>query len=113
MSALPHSSDDYAAFEAELALGRRLLSRRDTRELLGVSDRALDRLVESGALEAFTIGRQKQGFLSSRLVKLMWDSRKVPTREPAPAPKPRTSRQLSPPRGRGRPRVGGAYGGQK
>jgi hypothetical protein len=66
-------------------------------------------LIEVGALQPIRVGTQRQGFLSTHLVRFLWSRRQVPTREPAPAPKPQTSKQLNPPRGRGRRRVGGPY----
>jgi hypothetical protein len=71
----------------------------------------LDRIVQAGRLRPFQIGTQKRGFLSSDVLKLLWESRKPPTGEPAPR-KPRSPKQDRPPRRGPRP-MGGAYGGKQ
>jgi hypothetical protein len=122
--ALSISADDDAAFArfVDEFFGERprVLSSRETERLLNQSPRSLDRIVQAGRLQPYQIGTQKRGFLSSDVLKLLWEARK-PTTAEAPAPrKPQTPQQRSPSpkahaaageaRGRrGRPRRGGDH----
>jgi excisionase family DNA binding protein len=95
-----HTDESLEAFERRLGLDRVSLSKREAAARLGISERSLDQLVAAGELPAFRIGTQKLSFLGSDLARLLW-TRRVSVAPSVPGEhKPRSPKQMTPPRHR-------------
>jgi hypothetical protein len=84
MDTISHDIDEtFEQFDERIGLGRKSYLRRPTREILGVSDSGLDRLIRQGAIRPFVVGQQQQSFWGPDITKLMWRRRApVPTAAP-------------------------------
>jgi hypothetical protein len=99
-------SETFDEFEERLRLGRRSYSKRQTQEILGLSESSLDKLIQQGVLRPFQPAGQKHTFWGPDLTRHLWQSRIEPSPRAVPASKPKSQKQMKPPRGRGRPRKG-------
>jgi hypothetical protein len=82
---VPFPDDDFAAFEKRRGLGQRSCSRQEARQILGISEWQLDKLVAAGVLQPFQIGAKKFQFWVPDLVRLQWERRvHVPTAQSPP-----------------------------
>lgn len=110
MPALPSPASDtsetFDEFEQRLGLGKRSYSKRQAQDILGVGESTLDKLVHQGLLRPFQPAGQKHVFWGPDLARHLWQSRASTSNRAFPAAKPKSPKQVTPPRGRGRPRKG-------
>jgi hypothetical protein len=99
---------DLAAYERQLGL--RSYSRRQAQAILGCGESQLSQLIKSGKLRCGRNGAQKLEFWGPNLARFLWE-RDRPRHQaapvsPMPLSKPRSPKQMTPPRTGGRPRKG-------
>jgi hypothetical protein len=94
--AAPLTLEDFAR---KIGIGRVSLSKRQTIEILGVSERTLDEFVRVGRLQPFRHGEQKLTFWGPDVVALMWADLVPIGEKPSRQRKPRSQAQRTPPTG--------------